>query len=73
MEFSRQEYWSELPFPTPGDLPNLEMEPRSLVAPALAGRFFTAAPPGKSKDYKGGPTKDVRSLDPKTEKVLEEK
>ena len=32
MEFSRQEYWSGLPFPTPGDLPNLVIEPRS---PAL--------------------------------------
>ena len=37
MEFSRQEYWSGLSFPTPGDLPSPEMEPAS---PALAGRFF---------------------------------
>ena len=44
MEFSRQKYWSELPFPTPGDLPNPGIEPMSL---ALAGRFFTTAPPGK--------------------------
>ena len=29
MEFSRQEYWSGLPFPSPGDLPNPEMEPKS--------------------------------------------
>ena len=42
--FSRQEYWSGLPFPTPGDLPNPESEPAS---PALAGRFFTTEPPGK--------------------------
>ena len=41
MEFSRQEYWSGLPFPTPGDLPNPETEPMSLVSPVLAGRFFT--------------------------------
>ena len=40
MEFSRQEYWSGLPLPTPEDLPNLEMEPMSLLPPALAGRFF---------------------------------
>ena len=40
MGFSRQEYWSGLPFPTPGDLPDLEMEP---VSPALAGRFFTTS------------------------------
>ena len=40
--FSRQEYWSGLPFP-PGDLPNLEIDPMSLVSPALAGRFFTTS------------------------------
>ena len=37
MEFSRQEYWSWLPLPSPGDLPNPQIEPGS---PALAGRFF---------------------------------
>ena len=36
MEFSRQEYWSELPFPPPGDLPDPRMEPASLMSPALA-------------------------------------
>ena len=41
MEFSRQEYWSGLPCPPPGHLPNPETEPTSLVSPALAGRFFT--------------------------------
>ena len=41
MEFSKQEYWSELPFLTPGDLPNPEMEPESLVSPALADGYFT--------------------------------
>ena len=45
MEFSRQEYWSGLPFPTPGDLPDPEIEPASLESPALAGRFFTTALP----------------------------
>ena len=44
MEFSRQEYWSGLPFPPPGDLPNSEIEPES---PLLAGGFFTTEPPGK--------------------------
>ena len=40
--FSRQEYWSGLPFPFPGDLPNTGVEPRSLIkSPALAGYFFT--------------------------------
>ena len=48
MGFSRLEYWSGLPFPTPGDLPNPGIEQTSPVAPALAGRFFTTAPPGKS-------------------------
>ena len=42
MEFSRQEYWSRLPFPIPGDLPNRGTEPESLASPALAGGFFTA-------------------------------
>ena len=41
MEFSRQEYWSVLPFPTPGNHPNSGTEPMSFVSPALAGRFFT--------------------------------
>ena len=47
MEFSRQEYWSGLPFPTTGDLADLGTETASLASPALAGRFLTAAPSGK--------------------------
>ena len=43
MESSRQQYWSGLPFPTPGDLPNPGIEPTSLMSPALAGGFFTTA------------------------------
>ena len=43
-EFSRQEYWSGLPFPPPGDLPDPEIEPVSLVYPALAGGIFTTRP-----------------------------
>ena len=46
MEFSRQEYWSGLPFPSPGDLPDPGTEPTSPVSPALAGGFFTTAPHG---------------------------
>ena len=42
MGFSRQEYWSGLPFPPPGNLPDPGIEPASLMSPALAGRFFTA-------------------------------
>ena len=47
MEFCRQEYWSGLPFPSPGDLPDPGIEPASLVSPAPAGGFFTTEPPGK--------------------------
>ena len=47
MGFSKQEYGTELPFPSLGDLPNPGTELASLVFPALAGRFFTAEPPGK--------------------------
>ena len=41
MRFSRQEYWSGLPFPPPGDLPDAGVEPTSLMSPARAGGFFT--------------------------------
>ena len=44
MEVSRQEYWSGLPFPTPGDLPDPGID---LATPALGGGFFTTVPPGK--------------------------
>ena len=45
--FSRQEYWSGLPFPILGDLPDPGIKLMSLVSPALAGRFLTPAPAGK--------------------------
>ena len=41
MGFSKQEYWSGLPCPSPGDLPALGIEPAVLMSPALAGGFFT--------------------------------
>ena len=41
MGFSRQEYWSGLPCPLQGDLPDPGIEPVSLISPTLAGRFFT--------------------------------
>ena len=44
MEFSRQEYWNRLPFPTLGDLPDPGIKPASFVSPALAGGFFTIVP-----------------------------
>ena len=47
MGFSRQEYWSGLPFPSPGDLPDPGIKPVSLVSPALAGRFLTTRATGE--------------------------
>ena len=44
MEFSRQEYWSELPFPSPGNLPYPGIEPRS---PVLEADALTSEPPGQ--------------------------
>ena len=44
MGFSRQEYWSRLPIPSPGDPPNPGVKP---VSPVLAGGFFTSGPPEK--------------------------
>ena len=41
MGFSKQEYWSGLPCPSPGDLPNPGIKSKSLMSPALAGDFFT--------------------------------
>ena len=43
MGFSRQEYWSGLPWPPPGDLPDPGIKPASLVSPAVAGRLFTTS------------------------------
>ena len=47
MEFSRPEYWSGLPFPSPGDLPNPGIEPRS---PTLQADSLPTEPPGKPKN-----------------------
>ena len=47
MEFSKQEYWSRLPFITPGDLPNPGIILMPLVSSALASVFFTTVLPGK--------------------------
>ena len=46
-ELSRQEYWSKLPFPTPGHLPDPGIKPMTPASPAFAGGFFTTEPPGK--------------------------
>ena len=47
MGVSRHEYWSELPCPSPGDLPDRGIEPESLASPELGGGFFTTNTPGK--------------------------
>ena len=49
MGFPRQEYWSGLPFPLPGDLLDPGIEPMSPASPALAGEFFTTETPEKPK------------------------
>ena len=49
MEFSKQEYWSGLPFPPPGDLPDPKLESGNLRSAALAGRFFTTSTTWESK------------------------
>ena len=45
MGFPRQEYWSGLTFPLPGDLPDPGMKPASLGSPIVAGRFLTTSAP----------------------------
>ena len=47
MRFLRQEYWSGLPFPSPGNLPDAAIEPVFPASLTLAGRFFTTETPGK--------------------------
>ena len=51
MEFSRQEYWNGLPFPSPGDLPDPGIEPRS---PTLQADSLPSEPPGKPIKKEGG-------------------
>ena len=64
MGFSKQEYWSGLPFPSPGDLPNPRIEPATPVSPTLAGGFFNTCATWEtlfkvksypSGDFAGGP------------------
>ena len=54
MGFSRQEYWSGLPFPSPGDLPDPGIEPQS---PAFKADALTSEPPGKPTIYISSPKK----------------
>ena len=65
MEFSRQQSWRGLPFPTPGDLPDPGIEPESLASPALAGVLLTAEPLGSiyiSLDYNGNTLYSVANV-----------
>ena len=50
MGFSRQEYWSGLPYPPPGDLSDPGIKPTSLTSLALAGGFFTASARGAGQE-----------------------
>ena len=59
MGFSRQEYWSGLPCPPPGDLPDPGIEPESPEAPALKADSFTAEPPGKPSPFLGELQSDI--------------
>ena len=52
MGFPGQDYWSELPLPPPGDLPDVGIEPEASASPALAGGFFTTEPPGKPMTFR---------------------
>ena len=58
MGFSRQEYWSGLPFPSPGDLPDPRIEPRS---PTLQADTLPSKPPGKP-ELRGKSTRNVASI-----------
>ena len=49
--FSRQEYWSGLPCPSPGELPDPGMEPASPMSPAFLGRFFTTSTTWEAPPY----------------------
>ena len=61
MGFSRQEYWSGLPCPPPGDLPNPGTETTSLMSSALAGGFFTTS---ATSEAQGAHSTDVPCLKP---------
>ena len=59
MEFSRQEYWSGLPFPSPGDLPNPGIEPGS---PTLQADTLPSEPPGKPLSQKREEIKNFKII-----------
>ena len=52
MGFSRREYWSGLPFPSPGDFPDPEINVASLMSPSLAGEFFTTCATWEAQSHR---------------------
>ena len=66
MGFSRQEYWSGLPCPPPGELPDPGIKPESLMSPALAGGFFTTSTtweaPTRGRECNNYPWRSFMSL-----------
>ena len=66
MGFSRQEYWSGLPFPPPGGLPDPGIKLRSALSPALAGGFFSTEPSGRPQLESTSNDQDENSTDTTT-------
>ena len=64
MGFSRQEYWSGLPCPPPGVLPDPEIKPASLKSLALAGGFFTTSTTWEALHAVGNPARGPQLLSP---------
>ena len=69
VEFPRQEYWSGLPFPPPGDLPDPGIEPTSPASPAWPGRFFITELPVEALCMKSSTKKNSRMLQVKESTV----
>ena len=61
MGYSRHEYWSGLPCPPPGDLPNPEIKLTSFISPALAGGFFTTSATWEA--FPGGSATQLRGCE----------
>ena len=79
MGFFRQEYWSGLPFPPPGDLPNPEIKSTSLMFPALASGFFLTSTTCEAPDVgevpetekrRKGTASDIHMFGPKVREIL---
>ena len=60
--FYRQEYWSKLTFPSPGDLPNPGIESKSLASPELAGRYFTTSATWEAPSLNNKPQMNGRDV-----------